>query len=155
MFRLLWKTKNQDCWWAIFIHRWSKNSLDNPRFGLKICSSCSLSYNLLSIGKLTKDPHCSVVFTSYCCIFQGLWQGRWLGMLYWKTGYILYLNTSWNTSGVRPQDLVSASSPNADQILIALLSLGFISWNQIWSLINFSYLSQSYAHSIWGQNTQT
>ena len=39
----------------------------------------SLSCNLLSVRKLTKDLNCTAKFTPYCCEFQDLSSGRMIG----------------------------------------------------------------------------
>ena len=46
----------------------------------------NLSYNLLSIGKLTKDLNCSVIFTSTGCIFQDSVTGKMIGHVELKDG---------------------------------------------------------------------
>lgn len=75
----------------------------------------NLSYNLLSIGKITKDLNCSVIFTSNCTFHDSI-TGRMIGHAKEKDG--LYLDTNRKTSVLRSQGLVSTSPSKIEQIWI-------------------------------------
>uniref|UniRef100_A0A1S8ADA3 Uncharacterized protein n=1 Tax=Citrus limon TaxID=2708 RepID=A0A1S8ADA3_CITLI len=83
-----------------------------------------LSYNLLSISKLTFDHNCQVIFQSSCCKFQDLTSGKMIGGA--KMGGRLYFFNNGSTYG--RQDLQtcfnSISVVNDSKIMLWHYRLG-------------------------------
>ena len=88
----------------------------NPTLSLKSVSHVpNLSYNLSSIGKITKDFNCLVIFTSSSCTFQDSVTGRAIAHAKEKDG-LYYIDTNWKIGVLRCQGLVLTSYSKVDQI---------------------------------------
>ena len=83
----------------------------------------NISYNLLSIGKITKALNCLVILTSSGCTFQDSVTGRTIGHGKEKDR-LYYLDTNWKTSILRSQGLDYTSSSKVDQIWLWHRHLG-------------------------------
>ena len=76
----------------------------------------NLSYNLLSVSKITKDFNCFVTFTPSCCVFQDQISGRMIEHGERKGG-LYYLNTQWKICDSIPQALITTNNTSkVDQI---------------------------------------
>ena len=73
----------------------------NPTLSLKsMLHVPSLFYNLLSMGKITKDFNCSVIFTSSGCTFQDSIMGSTIGHAEEKDR-LYYPDTNWKMGVLR------------------------------------------------------
>ena len=78
----------------------------------------NLTYNLLSIGKLTQDLHIYVIFTTIGCMFQDSLMEKKIGHAELRDG-LYYLDTSWEEDYPKPQGLVTIS-PKINKILLGI-----------------------------------
>ena len=76
----------------------------------------NLNYNLLSIGKITKDLNCSIEFTLADCYFQDHLE-KMIGHGKLKNG-LYNLETDWRSGGKVYQCLVSTHKTGLDRILL-------------------------------------